>query len=507
MAVSLLSGYALFRVVHPTTQLVLAGGKIYTYERGTTTNKAAYTDAAKTTPHANPIILDAAGEAEIFWDGEYDIRIDDSLDITVNTLEDFKLQTSVITSTNLTGSNLVVNGSFEDDTDGDGLPDGWEVVKNGAVSLDTSDVLHGDKSVKFTATAGGGGVLTSTDFMHVQSSKPYIVRVNYETDSASARTVVQVEWFTEADVTISTSTIMDLTALSAWQENTYSVTAPATATKAKMILTGIHTSSPITGNAHFDNIQMYEQNSIDTGNSVGAQAVAGSLAIGAAATVGGALDVTGKVGIGGANEYGQLHVKEADSTITAWTTSHDTIVIEDVLNSGLSIGFGNAGTGGVIFTTPAASAAAKLIYNSSSKLMTIGTGETNADLVLVTGSTNNALFLDGDGGIYTPLANGGTKGADTINASELYDDGVLVNAGQAETSYHKGQVQYIHADGAHGTWLTVSNLTVSTWKQIGPTGSTYDTLWTALDLVPSDATYIIVKLHGRVSGSTVADLY
>ena len=71
MAVSLLAGYPLFRVVHPTTGLPLDGGKVYTYERGTTTNKSTYTGADKSTAHANPIVLDSNGEAVIYWDGEY----------------------------------------------------------------------------------------------------------------------------------------------------------------------------------------------------------------------------------------------------------------------------------------------------------------------------------------------------------------------------------------------------------------------------------------------------
>lgn len=40
---------------------ILTGGKIYTYTAGTTTPAATYTSSTGTTPHANPIILDAAG--------------------------------------------------------------------------------------------------------------------------------------------------------------------------------------------------------------------------------------------------------------------------------------------------------------------------------------------------------------------------------------------------------------------------------------------------------------
>lgn len=39
----------------------LSGGKLYTYEAGTTTPEAAYTTSSGGTAHANPIVLDSAG--------------------------------------------------------------------------------------------------------------------------------------------------------------------------------------------------------------------------------------------------------------------------------------------------------------------------------------------------------------------------------------------------------------------------------------------------------------
>lgn len=53
----------------------LSGGKIYTYEPNTTTPKTTYKDLAATTPNTNPILLDVAGEADIYFDGLYRIVV------------------------------------------------------------------------------------------------------------------------------------------------------------------------------------------------------------------------------------------------------------------------------------------------------------------------------------------------------------------------------------------------------------------------------------------------
>lgn len=46
--------------------LIASGYKLFSYEAGTTTKLATYSDADLTTPNANPIVLDAAGRATIF---------------------------------------------------------------------------------------------------------------------------------------------------------------------------------------------------------------------------------------------------------------------------------------------------------------------------------------------------------------------------------------------------------------------------------------------------------
>lgn len=65
----------------------LASGKIYTYNSGTTTPKATYTDTGAGTPNANPVILDANGRAAIWLSGAYKIEIRTSADVVLRTVD------------------------------------------------------------------------------------------------------------------------------------------------------------------------------------------------------------------------------------------------------------------------------------------------------------------------------------------------------------------------------------------------------------------------------------
>jgi len=58
----------------------LVGGKLYTYDAGTVTPRQTDSDASALVPNANPVILDARGEALIFGVGSYKFVLKDSLD-------------------------------------------------------------------------------------------------------------------------------------------------------------------------------------------------------------------------------------------------------------------------------------------------------------------------------------------------------------------------------------------------------------------------------------------
>lgn len=67
----------------------LPGGKLYTYIAGTTTPQATYTDQGGLTPNANPVILDANGEASVWLDPalSYKFKLTDSSDVVQWTVD------------------------------------------------------------------------------------------------------------------------------------------------------------------------------------------------------------------------------------------------------------------------------------------------------------------------------------------------------------------------------------------------------------------------------------
>lgn len=80
---------------------LLAGGKINTYEAGTTTPMATYQDLAGAVPNTNPVILDASGRATVrVTNGvAYKFVITDSDDVEIVTLDNIIVGQSASEST------------------------------------------------------------------------------------------------------------------------------------------------------------------------------------------------------------------------------------------------------------------------------------------------------------------------------------------------------------------------------------------------------------------------
>src|SRR5690606_75551 len=65
----------------------LSGCKVYTYEPNSDIPKTTWIDINKTVENTNPILLDAAGEADIYLDGLYRIVVKDRFGFVVQDVE------------------------------------------------------------------------------------------------------------------------------------------------------------------------------------------------------------------------------------------------------------------------------------------------------------------------------------------------------------------------------------------------------------------------------------
>jgi hypothetical protein len=104
------------------------GWKLHSYEAGTSTPKATYTDQTGTTANANPVIMNSVGEASVWLTGSYKLVLTDENGVVkwtldqVNAAEDgqftsltatgvVSLASLVVTGNETVNGNLTVNGS------------------------------------------------------------------------------------------------------------------------------------------------------------------------------------------------------------------------------------------------------------------------------------------------------------------------------------------------------------------------------------------------------------
>ena len=112
----------------------LVGGLLYTYEAGSTTPLASYTDSTGVSANTNPIILDSRGEANV-WLGAaiYKFALYTSVNVLIWTVD------------NINGSTFSVN------TTGDGITTAFSVV-NGFTAIYINGVYQNRNT--YTVTSG-----------------------------------------------------------------------------------------------------------------------------------------------------------------------------------------------------------------------------------------------------------------------------------------------------------------------------------------------------------------
>ena len=234
---------------------VNAGGSVYFYETGTSTAKTTYSDSALSVANANPVVLNSAGAADIWYTGDADVTVKDSAGTTIDTYT--SINPAVASTTN--EANLIANGSFEEGADTT-TPTSWvrSTPYSGGTSVQDTDSAHGLYSWKFISTGNGGGIITTEDFFAVGVGRPFNLRWFMKSSVADIRNVVEILWYDDAYEYISASTAYDNSATNStsWEHISYVATPVATSVFAKIRITGCHSSDATAGTVRFDGVMV-----------------------------------------------------------------------------------------------------------------------------------------------------------------------------------------------------------------------------------------------------------
>lgn len=468
MAISVVGQYPRFRAYDPLTKLPLVGGKLYCYAPNTTTLKAIYTTYARTVQAANPVILDANGEALFYLDGMYDLALFDANNVPVWTVEDYNDQpvsaTASVSAPSIEGTTT--NPSFEYEGATVGLPSNWTIFKWNTVELDSTAGHSGGKSLKFVSPGGapgvsGGGTATSDKFF-TRPSSIISIGATLKSSAAGVHNQIQLLEYNSADALQATTTIYDDAATNPASFTTFwrTVTLGANTAWVKIYVVGANNDSAVAGTTWVDSIEVRHASVggtlnfnhltfsgsvvIDSTGLTVSSATTNVTATGTLTLQGNILAINGTTSSTVTTPV--LDINAATSTtITSPTVSIAASTSTTVTTPVLSVSSATS----VTITSPSITLSASTAITVVSPLITCvaglvigaatggakGDGTINAvqlydnnNRVLVVGGSQaltSTVTLTGFG-IVLGTATGGTQGAGTINAQALYDDGEIV---------------------------------------------------------------------------------
>jgi len=185
MASVLLSPVGVGQQYFDNNGVPLAGGLIYTYQAGTSTPLATYTDNGGTTANANPIVLDSAGrvpyEIWMFTGYSYKFVIQSATATSIQTLDNLYpiLQNAPASAPAIPSGGIILwSGSTGS------VPSGWYLCDgtNGTPDLRNSFIVGAGNTYAVGATGGTADAIvvshthtatsTVTDPGHVHTLSP-----------------------------------------------------------------------------------------------------------------------------------------------------------------------------------------------------------------------------------------------------------------------------------------------------------------------------------------------
>lgn len=154
----------------------------------------------------------------------------------------------------------IQNASFEVDSDGGGVPDGWDwsTYPGGAIAIDTTTPAHGTQAVKITHPGGagnGGGTLTSDYVVCDQLVQQFVGFIHWAS-AAGMKNRVQVKYYDKSKVLLSTETLYESTANpSSARYYMCGFTPPSNSRYFKLVLSGGVNDTNVAGTAYFDGVR------------------------------------------------------------------------------------------------------------------------------------------------------------------------------------------------------------------------------------------------------------
>ena len=241
-------------------------GTVGVYVAGTSfaTPATIWDTQTKDSTLTNPVTLASDGTKEIWYDVIVDIQVKDS---DGNVIDQVLNVDPNLAATATGNYNLIQNGSFEIDTDGDGAPDNWTLATDtgGTIAIDATSggQTHGDNGLKFTGTGSGGGTATSVKFS-VLAGKAVTTQFSYKTSAATTTNTVSINWYKFDDSASSTPSTTIHTLASgnptSWTSYSYRNTIPSDAVKAEIVINGVASGgTDKTGPTWFDNISVIQE--------------------------------------------------------------------------------------------------------------------------------------------------------------------------------------------------------------------------------------------------------
>ena len=178
---------------------------------------------------------------------------------------------------------VLQNGSFENDVDSDGIPDGWTQTLGAGASaaFDTTTPAHGAQAYKFTTPGSVDSYLEHEDYILCAVPVPVALSFLLKCSAAGVAADVVIRWFDKDKAYISSTTIYTdgATNPTSWTRMIAGATPPATACYYKLRLYGGISGDATAGDVYFDGMELLEpQKAIANGTLAEQTSVSGTFA-------------------------------------------------------------------------------------------------------------------------------------------------------------------------------------------------------------------------------------